>query len=343
VIQPPAHGRASPLLAALVGLAAVGLLAVALDWHEVRRLLARADWWLAVPALVCVAVSYAALSAGLVSIGRILGIRMPRSTFMRIAFISVAINHVVSLGGVAGYSVRTALVVRHGGRTGPALTMSLLHSYLNNVMLAALLQVALVEVALGPASKPGLREALLLAAVISSGAVALCGAAVFTVRLRARLVRGIVALARALPRRPQARIRDVVSDIDAALASTTRLLRAAPRTALAPVAFLVIDWVATLATLWCCLAAFGDRVGVGTLVAGGAIGITAGFLSLIPGGLGVQEGSFALAFSWFGVQVEHAALAAVLFRLLYYVLPFLVSLPLYLGATRLTRTHVSSP
>jgi uncharacterized protein (TIRG00374 family) len=327
----------------LVALAVVGLLALALDWHEVQRLVGRADWWLALPALMSVAISYAALSGGLVSIGRLVGLRIPRDAFVRIAFISVAINHVVSLGGVAGYSVRTALIVRHGGRTGPALTMSLLHSYLNNVMLAALLQVALFEVALGPASKPGLREALLLAALLTSGAVALCGAAVFTGRLRARLLRGIVALARVLPRRWRDHVRDISLEADAALAATTRAFRSTPRAALAPVVFLIVDWVATLATLWCCLAAFGDRVSLGTLVGGGAIGMTAGFLSLVPGGLGVQEGSFALVFSWFGVQVEHAALAAVLFRVLYYFVPFLVSLPLYLGATRIPTTEATRP
>jgi len=69
---------------------------------------------------------------------------------------------------------------------------------------------------------------------------------------------------------------------------------------------------------------------------GFAIGVTAGFLSMLPGGLGVQEGSMAGIFVLLGVEYERAVLAAMLFRVLYYVVPFAASLVLYAHILRAT-------
>ncbi|MGB3681320.1 MAG: flippase-like domain-containing protein, partial [Rubrobacteraceae bacterium] len=96
-----------------------------------------------------------------------------------------------------------------------------------------------------------------------------------------------------------------------------------------PLVFVVGDWGASIATLWFCFAALGQPVSPGILIAGFAVGVTVGMLSMVPGGLGVQEGSMAATYALFGVPLGQAALAAVLFRLVYYIVPFLVSLAFY--------------
>lgn len=319
------------LLAGLVLLAAV---AIALDWRELRRLASGTDWWWVPPALAMTAVSYLGLSAGLVAFGELVGLRVGRLRMLGIAFVSIAMNHVVSMGGAAGYSVRTALVSRGGGGAGPALAMSLLHSYLNNVMLMVLIQVGVVQIALGAGAKPVLREALLLTAAVSLVFVALSTAALFLAGLRRRLVAQLLRASRFLPRGWGARVGGVVTEMEEAVVVAAAGMRASPARVLVPVAFAVLDWTATLLAFWFCLAAFGEQVSPHVLIGGCAIGIGAGFVSLIPGGLGTQEGSMAVVLSLLGVQLEHAVLAAILFRLVYYFVPFVVSLPLYLGVTR---------
>jgi uncharacterized membrane protein YbhN (UPF0104 family) len=47
---------------------------------------------------------------------------------------------------------------------------------------------------------------------------------------------------------------------------------------------------------------------------------------MIPGGLGIQEGSMAGIFSLLGTPFEQAILASILFRVIYYIFPYLISL-----------------
>ena len=70
-------------------------------------------------------------------------------------------------------------------------------------------------------------------------------------------------------------------------------------------------------------------MGLGTLLTGFSLGITAGFVSLVPGGLGVQEGSMAGIYALLGVPIGVAIVAAILFRIVYYFIPFLASLGFY--------------
>ena len=50
---------------------------------------------------------------------------------------------------------------------------------------------------------------------------------------------------------------------------------------------------------------------------------------MLPGGMGVQEGSMVGIYVLLGVDYERAVLASVLFRAIYYLVPFAASLLLY--------------
>ena len=92
--------------------------------------------------------------------------------------------------------------------------------------------------------------------------------------------------------------------------------------------------MAALGVLWLCLDAVGALVALGVLLGGFSIGVVAGFASLVPGGVGVQDGSLAAVLALQGVPIEDAILGAVLFRLVYYVAPSLVTLPVYASFRR---------
>ena len=70
------------------------------------------------------------------------------------------------------------------------------------------------------------------------------------------------------------------------------------------------------------------------VVTGFAVGVAAGVMSMVPGGLGVQEGSMAGAYHLLGVPLEQGVLVAFLFRLVYYMVPFGVSLLFYRNVLR---------
>jgi len=91
----------------------------------------------------------------------------------------------------------------------------------------------------------------------------------------------------------------------------------------------LLDFSSSIIAMGFIFEALGPPVKVGALVTGYVIGIMAGLLSMVPGGFGVQEGSMASLYALMGVQLEQAVLAAILFRILYYLLPYFLILPFY--------------
>lgn len=325
--------RVLPWLVALVVVAA-GLAAMA-NVRGLGDLLGRTDWARVIPAVLLTALSYACISAALVALGRAVGVTAPRWPMMRIAFVSVAVNQLISFGGVAGYSLRAVLARRHGVATGDTLAMSLVHSYLNNLAMFALLAAGIFHLISDPATDEAWRRTLEVGAVLVVSFFTLSSMAMFHARLRATLVRGVVGLARLLlSERWTAPIALALLDLDAALGRTSGAFRRDPGAAWWPCLFLALDWAAALGVLWFCFDAVGEPIALGVLVGGFSVGVVAGFASLLPGGLGVQDGSLAAVLTVQGVPVEAAVLGTLLYRLVYYVLPFLATLPLYVAFLR---------
>ena len=124
---------------------------------------------------------------------------------------------------------------------------------------------------------------------------------------------------------------------------TVGVVVACATAAVVPVVLTVLDWVAVLFAFWLCLEAVGLSVGPRVLIAGFAIGMNVGVVSLVPGGLGVQEGSQAAVLALFGIPFGPALLASVLFRFVYFLVPFIVSLPLYYVILRPAVTEAGGP
>lgn len=328
----------------LVGVVAIaGTVAVISNVRGLGELLGQTDWARVVPALLLTGLSYACISAGLVSLGRAVGVSAPRWPMMRIAFISVAVNQLISFGGVAGYSLRAVLSKRYGVTTGDALAMSLVHSYLNNLAMFFLLGLGLLQLVRDPATDEAWRRTLGVGGVLVVTFFVLSTAAIFSARLRGALVRGSGRIAtRLLPDRWSDPIEVSLRDMDTALGRTATALRRDPAAAWWPFVFLILDWLAAFAVLWFCLDAVGEPVAVGVLLGGFSIGVVAGFASLVPGGLGVQDGSLAAVLALQGIPVDRAVLGTLLFRVVYYVVPFLVTLPVYASFLRRREVKVST-
>ena len=68
---------------------------------------------------------------------------------------------------------------------------------------------------------------------------------------------------------------------------------------------------------------------IGTLLTGFSLGITVGFISLIPGGLGFRKVRWPVFMACLAYPSGLPLLAAILFRIVYYFIPFLASLGFY--------------
>lgn len=331
---PVSRGRSRVIALAVVLVVLAGVFVGVADLREAGRLLDRTDWSWLLPALLLTAVSYVGTSAALVALCGPMGVEAPRGPMLRIAVISVAVNNLISFGGVAGYSLRAALSRPHGVATGHSLAMSLTHAYLNNLFMFLLLAAGLFLLVGGPAMDPAWQRTLEAGGVLAVAFVFVSTAALFSGAVRRAILALVVRLASRLPVRWRTSLATASDELDEALARAARALRRAPRAMLWPVAFLGLHWCAMVGAFWCCLSAFTGVVEVDVLVGGFSVGAVAGFASLLPGGIGVQDASLAAVLTLQGVSVEAAVLAVLLFRLVYYLTPFVATLPLYALALR---------
>jgi uncharacterized protein (TIRG00374 family) len=303
------------------------MVVVALDWEQWREvLLGQADWRLVLVALVLTAVSYGCLSYSFAAISRIFGVRLSRRDLFEIGFVSYALSHLVASGGAAGYSLRVLLIKRRSLPVRDVLAASLFHSMLNNLLLFALVPIGLIYLLTN--------YPLPWTSAVSIGAVAgmllfliVLMAAVFFVGTFRSIVLGMVDLGwHKVTRRS---IERQLKDLDSTLRRANVAIHDRPTLLVWPLVLVIADWVSAVAVLGFCFGALGDPLEPGLLLTGFSIGVVVGLLSMVPGGLGVQEGSMAAVYTLLGGPFEQAALATVLFRIVYYLVPFLVSLGFY--------------
>ncbi len=96
----------------------------------------------------------------------------------------------------------------------------------------------------------------------------------------------------------------------------------------------IVDWFLWVSVMYFAFKAMHYTINLGELLIGFAVGQTVAIISMVPGGAGTMEGSMALIFSAFGIDFEVAIGAVLLYRVTFYIIPFIVSLPFYLSLKR---------
>lgn len=304
----------------------LGVVILAWNWGQVRQVLGQADWKLMAVALVFSALSYICLTCGFVLISRLFGVQMGQRLLFEIGFVSFALGHLVASGGVAGYSLRFLLIKKRGLPIKGVVVASLFHSTLNNLFLFALVPIGLVFLLLNyPLSRDQVLD-ISLAAGLLFVLVVLVFLVIFSEPFRARALQIVGKVGRNFTRHEVERR---LEDFNLTLTQGVGLIRVHPFALALPLMLAMCDWAAMVAVLGFCFEALGNPISLTVLVIGFAVGIAVGLLSMIPGGLGVQEGSMAAVYALLGMPFGQAVLAAILFRTVYYFIPFLVSLAFY--------------
>lgn len=314
-----------------------GVLIIVLDWHDIRNVIGQANWWLILPAFLFTALSYYCLSYTMAIVSPLFGIRLGFRDLMEISFVSNVVTHLMNTGGVTGVSLQFVLMKKRGLATEDVLASSLLQLYFSSVMLIALLPIGLISILVSHRLSSAGSLGIGIAAGIMALLIVLAGIIMFAGPFRAAVFRGLGRLIHFVTRRE---ITNELNDFSQAITRGISLLRRKPFTFGMLLLLAVGDWAGTVAALWFCFYALGTPIGLGTLLTGFSLGITAGFISLVPGGLGVQEGSMTGIFVLLGVSAQAAVLAAILFRIVYYFIPFLASLGFY---HRLLREEPKNP
>lgn len=320
--QVPARRIVYPVLAILV----LGALVIYFDGRRILQVVSQADWQVIPAALVFTTISYLCVGYTYAMLARMWGICMHPRDLTEIAFVTTSLNHIVRSGGVAGYSVRYLLMNQHGVKFNEVISSSLVHYYLTSLDMLMMMPVALAYLLFNTAlSTPitilisGFTILFILIAVTST-------LLVFSEGLRTRCIQLISHAGKLLLRRD---LTYVFNDFNQHMSFGVKVLRKQAARSSLLMLLTFVDWTASVIVLSLCFDAFGPQLRPGAVIVSFMIGIMAGVVSAIPGGIGIQEGSMTGTAMLFGATFEQAVLAALLFRVVYYFVPYGVSLPFY--------------
>ncbi len=291
-----AHAEALRRIAIVVGVLAIGtLLVFALRgfWHELRYddIVAAIESTPGVRialAVLATAVSFTALVGYDASALRYIGIRLPRRTIAKTAFVAYALSNTVGLGVFTGGAVRVRLYGAAGVEPGDVSRAVVFNALVFGLGACAVGGAGLWwdAAALAPLVRLPPWGVSMLGAAALVGVIAVLG--VCHVRRRLGPLR--------LP---------------------------TPGLAWTQLALSVVDLVAAGAVLWLLLP--DGAVGFAPFLGFYAAAVVLGVVSHVPGGLGVFEAVMLVAL---GGRVPPGELAGalVLYRLVYYVLPLVIAL-----------------
>ncbi len=331
-------GRQRGITAAVVLLALTGALVVILDWREVRGVLAQANWqWIPLAAALTAA-SYWCTSHSFALINQSFRIQLGWKDLLAVGFVSSAM--IAAVGGLAGHALRVLIMTRWGLPTGDVLAPSLFHGYLESLAFFAFIPAGLGYLLLTHSLSSTVATWLSVGAGILGVAFAITAVVFFFKPARGIVLRVVQAFGRLAARRDLGpSVRAFEFTLERGLAE----VRERPLVLVFPVALVLADRVARVAVIWLCFQALGSDVDLGVAVTGFAVGVAAGVMSMVPGGVAVQEGSMAGTYHLLGVPLEEAVLVSILFRAVFYMAPFAVSLAFYRLAMKSKTESLAGP
>ncbi len=317
---------------ALLAILGAALLVFLVTRTDLRRLMETASAinpaLLLLPVLATVG-SYLTMAWSYQGIARTAGYTIPFPEMCRITLVANTANYLLSTGGLSGFALRMYLFARRGIPAGSAVLISLVQTLLTNLIL---LLFVLWGFTLLFFSHTLIGRDLVAAGVLllAFSLVVLAGILILVQRSWRRRVLYATTrmidrvLARVAPHRKPRRAALIRFQHNLNVGLDFLLQR--PHDMAAPTFYIVLDWIFTLLVLYTAFVAIGAPIAMSHVVAGFAIGMFFSVASLVPGGLGILEGSMAAVFVTLGVQLEQAVVAILIFRAAYYGLPLAASL-----------------
>jgi uncharacterized protein (TIRG00374 family) len=304
----------------------LAVLIVVLDWKQVHEIIGKARWQFSLAALLFTIVSYFCLNYAYVLVNRAFGISNRWWLIFRVGIVSSTLNNILGFAGAAGHSLRVQLIKGKGLDAGSVMAASIFHSYLNIAMLLLMLAMGLLILLFshvvygGSALGLGMISGILVFFLGSSTAI------IFIPRLKSKVLRFINSAWHFFTHRD---ITSFLDDFDEGLTRGLITLKGRPWALTLVLVLMAGEWAFQAVAIWFCFSALGSAPGLGILLSGFGIGLSAGNLSWVPGGLGIQEASMAGIYALLGMSFTQAALVAILFRVVYDFIPFFITLPFY--------------
>ncbi|UCC17294.1 MAG: flippase-like domain-containing protein [Dehalococcoidales bacterium] len=310
----------------IIALLILGVVLIILDWPNISKVLAEAEWTQAAFSLIFITLSYFFLSYGFTIVSNIFQVPMNQLSLMNVGFVSAAFNNLVDFMWMGGHALRLMLMQRKGVQSGQALAPSIFHSHFHNLGMFCLLPIGMMYLLVHRLVSPAGAVGLIIFTVVIIAFITVATVVVFKRSLRLIITNFLSKITRLVVKKD---VTPFFNTFDDTMTSGVAAIKDHPRLLVLVIICVIAEWAFMLVGFWFCFGALGNPVSPGILITGFAVGISAGNLSMFPGGLGTQEASMAGVFSSLGVAFERGVLASILFRVVYDFIPFIVSLFFY--------------
>ncbi len=276
---------------------------------------------------------YVVMGLSLHEILRIMGRRVSVGAAIGIALVSTTVNYVVSSLGASGFALRAHLLNRRRVPFGMCVTASIVITVLLYFVLAVIILQGSVLMFFNSSATPVQLLKNFLLIVVMCAVCVIVTAFLFNNELRYRWLRRsfrwmnrvLYHVFRALI--PKGRYDDFMDQLDEGIDLIHRKKNKLTLT----IIYVCADWLFTILVLFFAFRAVGVHIAAGVLVAGFAVGMATTLIPILPGGLGAMELAMTAVFAQMGIDWDAALMATLIYRIVYYVLPGIVSIFIYWG------------
>ncbi len=283
--------------------------------------------------LLSSALIYVSMGMSLYEVLRIMGRRVSKSAAIGIALVSTTVNYVVSSLGVSGFALRAHLLNRRRVPFGMCVTASIVITVLLYFVLAVIiLQGSVLMLFNSSATTMQILKNFLLIVVMCAVCVVIT-AFLFNNEWRSKWLRKTFRLInkvlyhvfRALI--PKGKYDTFMDQLDEGI----DLIHKKKKKLTWTIVYVCADWLFTILVLYFAFRAVGIHITAGVLVAGFAVGMVTTLIPLLPGGLGAMELAMTAVYSQMGIDWDSALMATLIYRVVYYIIPGIVSIFIYWG------------
>lgn len=276
--------------------------------------------------------SYLCIAAVLDSLLKNTGQRIPFFSTLKISLISCTLNYLMAIGGLSGVAAKVYLLSREKIPPSKTLSISMVHGFLTNTVAVLFVYIGFFSLSSEYPLKDREMELGIIILIIAFLLTWITIQTIVHEAFRKKLWRLAMTVADFLSEKLRwARWfnRNRAETFFENFNDSMNLLLRNIRQLWAPALFALLDWMLMFACLKFAFMAVHYPIDNSTLLVGFSVGIFAGLFSFIPASIGLMEGSMAGAFYLMGLDYDQALLATLLYRLVYFFLPIMLSVFFY--------------
>ncbi len=290
------------------------------------------DFFWVVVALFCSAGSYICIAAVLKTLLEATGNQLKNADVFNVAFISTVANYVMALAGVSGLAIKIYLLAKRKIPPSQTLSISIVHGFFTNTI-AIFFVAAGFFFFYGHFNWHSANVSISLPIICFILFLLIFTLALFIVHEGFRKkcwqvvhkMLGYLVCKYKFSCKLLENLNSTFVHFDASMSQMVKDMGRLTRASL----YALADW---LLMFWCLQSSFlaaNYHVKVQILIVGFCVGLFISLISIIPGSLGIMEGSMVSVFYFLGLDYEKSLVAILVYRLFYYFLPTLVGIILF--------------